>query len=248
MERYNLRSGSLATTVVSSSSEIQDSGRTEESHLTHFAVRDAARLAAECIALNLMESGEILSPSKTPGIETFQAKEIREPVESSGVWGEVVVRVFLIPTLTETLPVLSPGTVSTVLGESWNTGKKYDQPPILHPFSSCPPLAAAYAIQGSSASSSMQSQATQQSALSLQTSQPSPLDTSFTSPLSPNVVKVSSLSLQTCQSAPQPPTTSQISSYVTHYSVNISSRKTIPGTISRPRLSINSSNMHIARQ
>jgi len=31
-----------------------------------------------------MESGEILSRSKTPEMETFHTKEIREPVESSG--------------------------------------------------------------------------------------------------------------------------------------------------------------------
>ena len=67
-------------------------------------------------------------------METFQTQEIREPVESSGVRGEIVVRDFLIPTLTETLPVglLSPGTVSTVLGESCDTGKEYDRFPVLH--------------------------------------------------------------------------------------------------------------------
>jgi len=104
MECYNLRSGSFATTVVSSSSGIQDSGQTEESRLADFAVRDAARLAAEGIAPNLMGSGEILSPSITPGLETFQTKEVREPVEPSGVRGEIVARDVLIPTLTETLP------------------------------------------------------------------------------------------------------------------------------------------------
>ena len=189
MEHYNLRSGSFATAVVSSSSEIQDSGRTEESRLANFAVRDAPRLAAEGVTPNLMGSGEILSPSKTPGIDTFQTKEIRDPVEPSGIRGEVVVRDFLIPTLTETLRVLSPGTVSTVMGESWETGKEYDQPPVLRPFSSSPPFAAAYAIQGSSTSTSVQSQATQQPALSLQTSQ---------SALTPNI------------SAPQPPIPNEV--------------------------------------
>jgi len=77
-----------------------------------------------------MESGEILSPSKTPEMETFQTKEIRKPVESSRVRDAVVVHDFLIPTLTETLPVLSPGTVSTVLGKSWDTGKEDDRTPI----------------------------------------------------------------------------------------------------------------------
>jgi len=34
-----------------------------------------------------MGSGEILSPSKTPEKETYQTKEVCEPVESSGVRG-----------------------------------------------------------------------------------------------------------------------------------------------------------------
>ena len=56
-------------------------------------------------------------------MEIFQTQIIREPVESSRVRGEVVVCDFPIPTLTETLPVLSPGTVSAVLGESRDTEK-----------------------------------------------------------------------------------------------------------------------------
>jgi len=119
---------------------------------------------------NLLGPGKFF-PLQTPTIEAFQTKEVREPDESSGVRGEIVVRDFLIPTLTETLPVLSPGTVSTALRENWDTGKEYEQPPVLHPFYSSPPLAAAYAIQGSSAPTSMQSQTIQQSALSLKSSQ-----------------------------------------------------------------------------
>jgi len=53
MERYNLRSGSLAAAVISSSSEVKDSGRTEESRLADYAVRDTARLSAEDVAPNL---------------------------------------------------------------------------------------------------------------------------------------------------------------------------------------------------
>jgi len=89
---------------------------------------------------------------------------------------------FLIPTLTETLAVLSPGTVSTALCENWDTGKEYEQPPVLHPFYSSAPLVASYAIQGSSAPTSMQSQTIQQSALSLKTSQ-SVLTPNILSPL-----------------------------------------------------------------
>jgi len=66
MERYNLRSGSFAAAVISSSSEVKDSGRTEESRLADYAVRDTARLSAEDVAPNLMESGETLSPSEAP--------------------------------------------------------------------------------------------------------------------------------------------------------------------------------------
>ena len=53
----------------------------------------------------------------------------------------------LIPTLTETLPELSPGTVSTVLGENWETGREQEQPPVLHPFHVTPPLSAVYATR-----------------------------------------------------------------------------------------------------
>ena len=90
MERYNLRSGSLATTVVSSSSEIQDSGRTEESHLADFAVRDAARLAAEGIAPNLMEFAEILSPPKPLRQRPFRVKKsasrLNRPESGAKLW------------------------------------------------------------------------------------------------------------------------------------------------------------------
>ena len=56
-------------------------------------VRDIARLSAEEVAPNL------------------------NLVEWSRVRGKVVVCDFPIPTLTETLPVLSPGTVPAVVGE-----------------------------------------------------------------------------------------------------------------------------------
>jgi len=72
-------------------------------------------------------SGENSSPSKTSEKETFQAKEVRELVKSSGVRGEIMVSELLIPTLTETLPELSRGTVSTILGENWETGREYEQ-------------------------------------------------------------------------------------------------------------------------
>jgi len=150
MERYNLRSGSLVNPVVSFSSRIQDSGRTEGNRLIDLAAGDAARLTADGIAPNLMGSGEISSPSKTPEKETYQTNQVCEPVESSGVRGEIVVRDFLIPTLTETLPVLSPGTVSTILGENWETGREQEQLPVPHPFHVTPPLPVAYAIRGSS--------------------------------------------------------------------------------------------------
>jgi len=109
-----------------------------------------------------MASRETLSPSKTSEMETFQTQEVREPVKPSRVGGEVVVREFLISTLTETLPVLSPGMVSVVLGESWNTEKEYNRPLVLHPISASPPksppLAAAYAIPDFPAATSTQAQ------------------------------------------------------------------------------------------
>ena len=98
------RSGSLLNPAVSSSSRIQDSGRTEGNRLTDLAAGDAARLTAETNAPHLMGSGELSSPSRTPEKETYQTKEVCEPVESSGDRDEIVVPDFLIPTLTETLP------------------------------------------------------------------------------------------------------------------------------------------------
>jgi len=53
----------------------------------------------------------------------------------------------LIPTLTETLPELSPGTVSAILGENLETGREQEQPPRLHPFHVTPPLSAVYATR-----------------------------------------------------------------------------------------------------
>jgi len=171
MERYNLRSGSLVNPVVSSNSRIQDWGQTEGNRLTDLAAGNVARLTAEENAPNFVGSGEISSPSKTREKETFQTKEVCEPVKSSGVRGGIMVSELLIPTLTETLPVLSPGTVSTILGENWETGREQEQPPVLHPFHVTPPLSAAYAIRGSSTFTPMQSQTILQPEFSPQTSQ-----------------------------------------------------------------------------
>ena len=124
--------------------------RTERNRLTDLAAGDAARLNAEGNAPNLMGSGEISSPSKIPQKETYQTKEVCEPVESSGVRGEIMVRDLLIATLTETLPVLSLGTVSTILGENWETGRKHEQPPVIYLLHVTPSLSAAYAVRGSS--------------------------------------------------------------------------------------------------
>jgi len=146
MECYNLRSGSLVNPVVSSSSCIQDSGWTEGNHLTDLAAGDAARLTAEKDAPNLMGSGETLSPPKRL-TETFQTQEVCELVKPSGVRGEIMVTDLLIPTLTETLPEVSPGTVSTILGENLETGREQEQPPVLHPFHVTPPLSEAYATR-----------------------------------------------------------------------------------------------------
>jgi len=44
------------------------------------------------------------------------------------VRGEIEVRDFLVTTSTETMPVLSPGTVSTILDESLETGNEYGHP------------------------------------------------------------------------------------------------------------------------
>jgi len=128
MERYNLRSGFHVIPTV------QDSGQTERDHLTGLAARDVAMLSAETIAPNLMESTEIPPFSKSPERQTHQTEEACELVKSSGVRGEIEVHDFLVTTSTETLPVLSPGTVSTILDESLETGNEYGQPPVLHPF------------------------------------------------------------------------------------------------------------------
>ena len=84
--------------------------------------------------------------------------------DRSGVLGEIAVRDFLITTSTETLPVLSPGTVSTILDESLETGNEYGQPPVLHPFDVTPPVEAAYATEDVSALIPEQSQIVSQSA------------------------------------------------------------------------------------
>ena len=145
MERYNLASGFHVTPTV------QDSGRTERDHLTGLAARDAAMLSAEGIAPSLTESTEISPFSKFPEGVTHQTEEACELVKSSGVRGEIEVRDFLVTTSTETLPVLSPDTVSTILDESLETGNEYGQPPVLHPFDVTPPVEAAYATQDVSA-------------------------------------------------------------------------------------------------
>ena len=79
-------------------------------------------------------------------------------------------RDFLVTTSTETLPVLSPGTVSTILDESLETGNEYGQPPVLHPFDVTPLVEAAYATQDVSALTPVQSQIVSQSAPSFQPS------------------------------------------------------------------------------
>jgi len=135
MERYNLRSGFHVTPTV------QDSGRTERDHLTGLAAKDVAVLTAEENAPSLTESTEI-SPSPNP----LRDPPDRELLKSSGrVRGEIEVRDFLVTTSTETLPVLSQGTVSTILDESLETGNEYGQPPVLHPFDVTPPVEAVYA-------------------------------------------------------------------------------------------------------
>jgi len=73
-----------------------------------------------------------------PERETHQTEEACELVKSYGVRGEIEVRDFLVTPSTETLPVLSPGTVSTILDESLKTGNEYGQPPVLHPFDVTP--------------------------------------------------------------------------------------------------------------
>jgi len=77
---------------------------------------------------------------------------------------------FLVTTSTETLHVLSPGTVSTILDESLETGNEYVQPPVLHPFDVTPPVVAAYATQDVSALTHEQSHMVSQSAPSFQSS------------------------------------------------------------------------------
>jgi len=166
MEHYNLRSGSFATAVVSSSSEIQDSGRTEESRLANFAVRDAPRLAAEGVTPNLMESVEIL-PLQNPWDGDFSAPRnprtgwiVRSPGRSCGAW-------FSYSDIDRVTACIVVGYGVHSFGWELGYRKEYDWPPVLHPFCSSPSLAAAYAIQDSSASTSMLSQVTQQSVLSL---------------------------------------------------------------------------------
>ena len=127
-------------------------------------------LTAEENAPNLTESREISPFSKSPERETHQTEEVCELVKSSRVRGEIAVHDFLITTSTETLPVLSPGTVSTILDESLETGNEYGQPPVLHPFDVTPPVEAAYATQDVSALTPEQSHLVSQSAPSFQPS------------------------------------------------------------------------------
>jgi len=124
MERYNLRSGSLETVVVSSSSAIQDSGRTEESRLAEFCCKRCSTVRRWGYRPKIDRTRGNSVPLQSPWDgDLSDSRNIREPVESSGVRDEVLVpwvRDLLIPTLTDTLPVLSPGTVSTVFG--WELG------------------------------------------------------------------------------------------------------------------------------
>jgi len=69
MDRYNLRTGTAATAVTSSNLRVMDCEQTEEDD-SHYAVGDTARLSAEDVAPNLLEIGEISSPSETPETET----------------------------------------------------------------------------------------------------------------------------------------------------------------------------------
>jgi len=164
-------------------------------------------LSAEEYAPNLTESTEISPSSKSPERETHQTEEACELVKSSGVRGEIQVRDFLVTTSTETLPVLSPGTVSTILDESLETGNEYGQPPVLHPFDVTPPVEAAYATQDVSALTPVQSQIVSQSAPSFQSSPQSRTPTTNTQTqqyfsLAPNRVGTDSLLLESLEVAP----------------------------------------------
>jgi len=75
MEHYNLRSGSLVNPVVSSSSRIHDSGRTEGNRFTDLAAGDAARLTAEGNAPNLMGSGKFRPRPKPLGKRPSRPKK-----------------------------------------------------------------------------------------------------------------------------------------------------------------------------
>jgi len=158
MERYNLRSGFHVTPTV------QNSGRTERDHLTGLAARHVAVLTAEENAPKLNGIERNFTLLQIPWErETHQTQEACELVKSSGVWGEIEVRDFLVTTSTETLPVLSPGTVSTILDDFGN--RKW-----IWTFDVTPPVEAAYATQDVSALTPEQSQTVSQSAPSFQSS------------------------------------------------------------------------------
>jgi len=107
MERYNLTSGFHVAPTVQDSGWPGLKGTISQAWLH---ARDVAMLSAEENAPNLTESTEISPFSKYPE-RGHQTEEACELVKSSGVRGEIEVRDFLVTTSTETLPVLSPGTV-----------------------------------------------------------------------------------------------------------------------------------------
>ena len=155
MDRYNLRSGTVATAVTSSNLRVMDSEQTEEDRLAGYAVGHTARLSAEDVAPNLFEIGEISSPSETPETETSHSRTTQEPVTLFGVRGEVTIIDSPIPTLTRSLPILSPATEAAVVrgvisdfhpGAGMEPQHEFSTPPVLHPFYSSPPTAAACAI------------------------------------------------------------------------------------------------------
>ena len=58
MDRYNLRSGTVATAVTSSYLRVVASEQTEQDRLAGYAVGDTAQLSSDVIAPNLPEKGE----------------------------------------------------------------------------------------------------------------------------------------------------------------------------------------------
>ena len=81
MDRYNLGSGVAATEVTSSNLEREAMvpEQTEESRLAGYAAGDTTQLSAE-VAPNLLEIGEISTPSETPEIEAPHSQITRQQV------------------------------------------------------------------------------------------------------------------------------------------------------------------------